>query len=84
MTGGRAGWMTLDSTELFDSSEGSWAAAGAKMPYQMDGLRATSIDDRVLFFGRFLKLFYKYIHTYVCTLYNILYQEHFLIILKKD
>ena len=48
------GWMTLDSTELFDSSEGSWAVAGAKMPYQMIGLRATSIDARVLIFGKFL------------------------------
>ena len=56
MTGGRAGWMTVDSTELFDSSEGSWAVAGAKMPYQMVGLRATSFDGRVLIFGKFLSI----------------------------
>ena len=56
VTGGRAGWMTLDSTELFDSSVGSWAVAGAKMPYQMVGLRATSIDGRVLIFGKFLSI----------------------------
>jgi len=49
------GWETsfsdLDSTEVFDSALGSWAASGAKLPRPMSGLRATNINDRVLIFG---------------------------------
>ena len=54
MTGGLdIGWKWLASTEVFDSSVGSWSLAGAKLPRPMDGIRATNIDDRVLIFGRF-------------------------------
>ena len=49
VTGGRAGWMTVDSTELFDSSVGSWVVAGAKMPIRLVYLRAINIDDRRIF-----------------------------------
>ena len=65
MTGGRAGWMTVDSTELFDSSVGSWVIAGAKMPIRLVSLRAINIDDRVLLFGRFLQSFYTYTSSYL-------------------
>ena len=40
----------LDSTEIFDSSLGSWIA-GTALPSRRNGLRATNIDNRVLLFG---------------------------------
>ena len=55
MTGGYDGYY-LDSTELYDSSVGSWVIAGAKLPRPMSDLRAVNIDDRVLIFGKFSKM----------------------------
>ena len=59
VTGGYDGGLTsgglpsdLDSTELYDSSVGKWAMAGAKLKNRMAGMRATNIDDRILIFGR--------------------------------
>ena len=49
VSGGRDGTF-LDSTEIFDPSLGSWRA-GAALPSPVYGLRATSIDNRVLLFG---------------------------------
>ena len=40
----------LDSTEIFDPSLGSWRA-GAALPSSREGLRVTTIDNRVLLFG---------------------------------
>ena len=51
VTGGWTGSDNLDSTETLASDEGSWATSGAKLPRPMRGLRAASIDDRVLIFG---------------------------------
>ena len=48
--GGWTGFVRLDSTEIFDPRLGSWRA-GATLPCPMFGLRATNIDNRVLFFG---------------------------------
>ena len=42
---------TLDTTETFASDEDSWTTTGAKLPRAMRGLRAATIDDRVLIFG---------------------------------
>ena len=50
-------WNTLESTEVYDPSVGSWVVAGAKLPRPMYGLRATNIDDRVLIFGIFFLLY---------------------------
>ena len=47
-------WNTLESTEVYDPSVGSWVVAGAKLPRPMCCLRAIKIDDRVLMFGNFL------------------------------
>ena len=58
VTGGYDGGLTsglpsdLDSTELYDSSVGKWAMAGAKLKNRMAGMRATNIDDRILIFGK--------------------------------
>ena len=48
--GGWTGFVRLDSTEIFDPRLRSWRA-GATLPRPMFGLRATNIDNRVLFFG---------------------------------
>ena len=53
---GRDGWIDggsdwYDSTDIFDTSLGSWATSESKLPRPMDGLRATNINDRVLIFG---------------------------------
>ena len=53
MVGGKIGSDYLDSTEVFDSSVGSWFVAEAKLPTPMCCLRATNIEDRILIFGRF-------------------------------
>ena len=41
----------LDSTEIFDPRLGSWRA-GAALPSPVYGLRAATIDNRVLLFGK--------------------------------
>ena len=50
VTGGFAGSLFLDSTEVFDPSLGSWVIT-AKLPQPLEGLRATNINNRVLIFG---------------------------------
>ena len=52
MTGGDDGYF-LDSTEVYDSSVGSWITTGAKLPRPMSDIKAVNIDDRVLIFGNF-------------------------------
>ena len=41
---------SVDSTEIFDPSLGSWKA-GAALPSPFYGLSAATIDNRVLLFG---------------------------------
>ena len=43
----------LDSTELYDPQAGIWELVEAKLPMGIMGLRATNIDDRILFFGKY-------------------------------
>ena len=50
LVSGGLGSDSLDSTEIFDPSLGSWRA-GAALPSPVYGLRATNIDSRVLLFG---------------------------------
>ena len=56
VTGGKGGSGSLDSTEVYDPSVGSWVMTEAKLPRPRNGLRALNIDDRVLIFGRFLSV----------------------------
>ena len=51
VTGGWDGTKILDSTEVFDSSLGSWTLR-AKLPWPVSGMRAININDRVLIFGK--------------------------------
>ena len=44
---------TLDTTETFAGDEGAWTTTAAKLPRPMRGLRAATIDDRVLIFGNY-------------------------------
>ena len=44
-------WNTLESTEVYDPSVGSWVVAGAKLPRPMSGQRAINILNKVLIFG---------------------------------
>ena len=53
VTGGKGGSGSLDSTEVYDPSVGSWVVTEAKLPKPRNGLKALNIDDRVLIFGRF-------------------------------
>ena len=53
VTGGRTGSDYTDTTETFAGDEDTWTTAGARLPRPMDGLRAATIDDRVLIFGNY-------------------------------
>ena len=44
----------LDSTEIYESNTESWRLVD-KLPKPMNGLRASSIDGKVLIFGKKLK-----------------------------
>ena len=60
VTGGSTDWLgTLDSTEVYEPSVGSWMMTRAKLPAPMQGLRATNIDGRILLFGKDIDS-YKY------------------------
>ena len=41
----------LDTTEVYDPSVGSWTA-GARLPSPMSVLKAASIEDQILNFGK--------------------------------
>ena len=53
VTGGRHDGVDLDSTELYDPSTGHWRMSGA-LPSARYGLRAATVDNRVLVFGETL------------------------------
>ena len=40
-----------DTTELFDTSSGTWRVVEGKLLYPMYGLRAVTLDNRVMTFG---------------------------------
>ena len=42
----------LDSTELYDPRVRGWKLTEAKLPSKTMGLRASNIDERILFFGK--------------------------------
>ena len=50
VTGGRHEGVDLDSTELYDPSTGHWRMSGA-LPSARYGLRAATVDNRVLVIG---------------------------------
>ena len=41
----------LDTTETFDPMVGSWVTSDAKLPQPMQGMKAASINNRLLIFG---------------------------------
>ena len=45
----------LDSTELYDPRDGGWKLTEAKLPFKTMGLRASYINERILFFGKIWK-----------------------------
>ena len=53
VTGGFTGSASLDTTETLASNQDTWATA-ATLPRPMIGLRAATIDDRVLIFGNYI------------------------------
>ena len=55
ITGGQYDGAELDSTELYDPSTGHWRMSGA-LPYARYGLRAATVDNRVLVFGETITL----------------------------
>ena len=55
VTGGYTKTDYIDSTELYDPSISTWTY-GARLPSRRDGLRAANINNRVLVFGKFLKI----------------------------
>ena len=54
VTGGLTGSDYLDTTETFTSDEDTWTTTGARLPRPMYGLRAATIDDRILIFGNYI------------------------------
>ena len=49
--GGLIDYDLLDTTETFDPMVGSWATSDAKLPQPLEGMKAASINNRVLIFG---------------------------------
>ena len=49
VTGGWAGSTRLDSTEIF--SDSVWRTVAGKLPYPMNYMSVTTINNRVLLFG---------------------------------
>ena len=72
----------IDSTEIFDPDLGSWRTGGA-LPSPAYGLRAASIDNRVLIFG-ILILIYDLIRLrFICGGKKIILLKGVLEILRK-
>ena len=46
--------MYRDTTELFDTSVGSWRVVKGLLPVPMYGLRAATVDNKVMAFGNIL------------------------------
>ena len=44
--------MYRDTTELFDTSVGSWRVVAGLLPAPMYGLRTATVNNRVLAFGK--------------------------------
>ena len=53
VTGGWTGSGNLDTTETLAGDEDTWTTAGARLPRPMSGLKAATIDDRILIFGNY-------------------------------
>ena len=52
VTGGYSDGSSLDSTEFYDPTNGHWRMSEAKLPSARGGgLRAATVDNRVLIFG---------------------------------
>ena len=56
VTGGHNYDFSLDSTELYDPSTGHWRMSGA-LPSAMIGLRAITVNNRVLVYGETILIF---------------------------
>ena len=52
--------MYRDTTELFDTSAGSWRVVEGLLPAPMYGLRAVTVDNRVMAFGEIQTLTIKH------------------------
>ena len=50
MTGGHIGSALLDSTEIYQNN--AWTTAAAKLPAKMIDMRATTVDNKILVFGK--------------------------------
>ena len=50
MTGGHVGSALLDSTEIYRNN--AWTLVAAKLPAKMIDMRATTVDNKVLVFGK--------------------------------
>ena len=48
--------MYRDTTELFDTSVGSWRVVQGLLPAPMYGLRAATVDNKVMAFGKIQRL----------------------------
>ena len=51
VTGGYDWTLKMDSTELYEPASGLWRIIEAKLPSPTDGLKATTVDNRVLIMG---------------------------------
>merc|ERR1712037_45664 len=49
--GGWTGSDNTDTTETFASNEDMWTTSGGRLPRPMSGLRAATVNDRILIFG---------------------------------
>lgn len=52
VTGGYNLLDDIDSTELFDSSVGAWRLIEGSLPMPMSSMKAATVDNRVLVFGK--------------------------------
>ena len=54
VTGGSSGEATLDSTDIF--SDNVWRTVAGKLPVAMYNMKVSTINNRVLIFGKTLEL----------------------------
>ena len=54
----------LDSTEIFSYRDNVWNTIAEKLPDRIRGVRATTINNRILIFGNYELFLYCYFNSY--------------------
>ena len=69
VTGGELSYgVYIDNTEVYDSDLGIWVTSEAKLPRPWYGLKATTIDGRVMIFGNCILVITSYHENHNITI----------------